>query len=185
MPIVFGESVTSVEEIVAAFARHGDRVRGTYRAHYRYDPAVPDPYAPPRLERPASLRGNPPDVAYPWEQIFLAAAACAGSDYPMLAAHWGVPLERVELVVEGVFDPRDEFDGLAGFDAPAESRHCYRALHLRATLVSDAPREALERIHERVLSHNMVLGALRGVARTSELTTVAPGERVGAATDGA
>jgi hypothetical protein len=37
MPVVFGDMVTSVEEIVGAFKRHGDRVRGTYRAHYRFD----------------------------------------------------------------------------------------------------------------------------------------------------
>ena len=159
MPVVFGEMVSSVEEIVAACDRHGDRLRGTYRA--------------PRLERPESLEANPPDVIYPWEQIFLAAAACAGSDYPMLAAHFGIPLERVEFVVEGEFDPRGEFDGLGGFDAPPEARHCYRTLHFRATLVSPAPREQLEKIHARVLSHNMVLGGLRGVPRTSELITLA------------
>jgi uncharacterized OsmC-like protein len=171
MPIVFGEPVNSVEEIVGAFARHGDRVRGTYRARYRFDPGTRDPYAPPRIERPESLRDNPPDVLYPWEQIFAAAAACAGSDYPMLAAHLGVPLDRVDFVVEGVFDPRGEFDELAGFRAPAEARHCYVSLHVRATLVSDAPRETLERIHARVLSHNMVLGALRGIPITSDLET--------------
>ena len=44
--------------------------------------------------------------------------------------------------------------------------------HLCATLVSSVPREQLERIHERVLSHNMVLGALRGVPQTSELVTL-------------
>jgi uncharacterized OsmC-like protein len=171
MPIVFGEMAGSVEEIVGAFARHGDAVRGTYRAHYRFDASMRDPYTAPRLERPASLRDNPPDVLYPWEQIFAAAAACAGSDYPMLAAHWGIPLERVELVVEGVFDPRHEFDGLAGYHAPADARHCYRSLHCRATLVSPAPREQLERLHERVLANNMVLDALRGVPMTSELVT--------------
>lgn len=173
MPVVFGESMWSVEDIVGAFRRHGDRVCGTYRAHYRFDPGTPNPYSAPRLERPDSLRENPPEVIYPWEQIFLAAAACAGSDYPMLAAHFGVPLERVDCVVEGVFDPRDEFDGLAGYSAPNDSRHCYRSLHLRATLVSPAPRDALERIHARVLSNNMVLGALRGIPRTSELVVVA------------
>jgi hypothetical protein len=172
MPIVYGEMAFSVEEIVDVFERYGDRVRGTYRAHYRFDPSVRDPYTAPRLERPESLRGNPPDVVYPWEQIFMAAAACAGSDYPMLAAHYGVPLERVEFVVEGVFDARGEFDGLAGFRAPADARHCYLRLHLRATTVSPAPRAALERIHERVLSHNMVLGALRGIPVTSELVTL-------------
>ena len=173
MPVVFGEMVSSVEEVVAAFDRHGDRLRGTYRALYRFDATTTDPYSAPRLERPESLEANPPDVIYPWEQIFLAAAACAGSDYPMLAAHFGIPLERVEFVVEGEFDPRGEFDGLGGFDAPPEARHCYRTLHFRATLVSPAPREELERIHERVLSHNMVLGGLRGVPRTSELVTLA------------
>ena len=173
MPVVFGEMVSSVEEIVAACDRHGDRLRGTYRALYRFDATTTDPYRAPRLERPESLEANPPDVIYPWEQIFLAAAACAGSDYPMLAAHFGIPLERVEFVVEGDFDPRGEFDGLGGFDAPPEARHCYRTLHFRATLVSPAPREELEKIHARVLSHNMVLGGLRGVPRTSELITLA------------
>jgi hypothetical protein len=169
MPVVFGEMVSSVEEIVDAFERHGDRVRGTYRAHYRFDPGTRDPYTPPRLERPASLRDNPPDALYPWEQIFVAAAACAGSDYSMLAAHFGIPLARVDFVVEGVFDPRGEFDGLAGFHAPDGARHCYEALHVRATLVSSAPRADLERLHARALSHNMVLGALRGIPLTSEL----------------
>jgi hypothetical protein len=149
-------------------------VSGTYRAHYRFDGTTRDPYTAPRLERPESLAGNPPNVIYPWEQIFLAAAACAGSDYPMLAAHYDVPLERVDFVVEGVFDPRGEFDGLGGFEAEADARHCYRALHLRATLVSSAPRADLERIHEHVVSHNMVLDALRGVPQTNELVTSIP-----------
>jgi hypothetical protein len=169
MPIVFGEPVYSVEAITDVLARHGDRVRGAYRAHYRFDPSTRDPYTPPRLERPESLRDNPSDVLYPWEQIFVAAATCAGSDYPMLAAHLGVSLERVDFVLEGVFDPRGEFDGLGGFRAPADARHCYMSLHVRTTLISDAPRAALERIHERVLSHNMVLGALRGIPITNEL----------------
>src|SRR5512143_2867911 len=143
MPVVYGESVWSVEEIVDAFRRHGDRVRGTYRAHYRFDPGMRNPYSAPRLERPDSLRDNPPDVIYPWEQI-------------LLAAHFGVALDRVDFVVEGVFDPRDEFDGLAGYSAPNDARHCYRTLHLSATVVSPAPRSVLERIHARVISDNMV-----------------------------
>ena len=172
MPVVFGEFAVSVEDIVAAFRRHGDRVRGTYRARYRFDAGNSNPYSAPRLERPDSLRDNPPDVIYPWEQIFLAAAACAGSDYPMLASHFGVPLERVDFVVEGVFDPRGEFDRLAGYSAPNDARHCYRSLHLRAELASDAPRASLERIHARVVSNNMVLGALRGIPMTDELVVL-------------
>ena len=172
MPIVFGETVTSVEQIVAAFERHGDRVRGTYRAHYRFDAETPDPYAPPRLERPESLSENPPEVVYPWEAVFLAAAACAGSDYPIFAAHLGIPLERVDFVVEGLFDPRGEFDGFSGYEAPADALDCYLALHLRATLVSSADPAELARLHARVVSGNMVLKALRGVPRTDELLTI-------------
>jgi hypothetical protein len=172
MPIVFGVSANSVEEIVDAFARHGDRVRGTYRAYYRFDESTANPYSPPRLERPESLKDNQPDVLYPWEQIVVAAATCAGSDYPMLAAHDAISLERVDFTVEALFDPRDEFDGLGGFHAPADARHCFLALHLRATLVSSAPRASLERMHEHVVSRNMVLGALRGVPMTNELVIV-------------
>lgn len=172
MPIVFGEMAASVEEIVAAFHRHGDRVRGTYRAHYRFDQTTSDPYDAPRLERPESLRDNPRDAVYPWEQIFLAAAACAGSDYAMLAAHFGIPLERIDFVVEGVFDPRPQFDGLGGFAVAHDAHHCYTTLHFRATVVSSAPRLELERIHQHVLSHNMVLDALRGIPHTSELVTL-------------
>jgi uncharacterized OsmC-like protein len=172
MPVVFGTRASTVEEIVAVFERYGDRVRGTYRAHYRFDQNTSDAYAVPRLERPDSLQDNPPNAIFPWEQVFLAAAACAGSDYPMLAAHYGIPLESVDFVVEGVFDPRGEFDGLAGFAAPQDARHCYRSLHFRVTMVSPAPREALETIHERALAYNMVVGALRGIPQTNELTLV-------------
>lgn len=169
MPIVFGESVNSVDEVVAAFRRHGDAVRGTYIARYVFDRHSTDPYRAATLERPASLEENPRDVCYPWEQVFIALANCAGSDYPMLAAHYHVPLDRVELVVEGVFDPRGEFDGLGGYHAPADAAPCFLSLHLRAILVSSAPRERLEEIHRRVMATNMVLGALRGIPKTSEL----------------
>lgn len=169
MPIVFGETVSTVKDIVSVLKKHGDAVRGTYRARYRFDARSTDPYTMPLLERPASLKDNAPAVVYPWEQIFAAAAACAGSDYPMLAAHAGIDLRWVEFIAEGVFDPRGEFDGLDGLEAPLDARHCFLSLHLRATLGSSAPRAALERIHERAISHNMVLGALRGIPMTSEL----------------
>lgn len=169
MPIVFDEAVSSVEEILDSFRRHGDAVRGTYRARYVHDGGSRNPYTSASLDRPPAMRGNPEDQTYPWEQIFVAAATCAGSDYPMLARHLGVPLGRVELVVEGVFDPRGEFDGLDGFRAPAESRPCFLSLHLEATLVSPAPRASLEPLHRRVIERNMVLGALRGIPRTDTL----------------
>lgn len=169
MPNVFGQPANTVDEITDAFRRHGDAIRGTYRALYVFDDGTQDPYAGARLERPASLVGNPPAVVYPWEQVFLAAATCAGSDYPMLARHFGVALDRAEFVVEGVFDPRDEFDGLAGFRGPGDAAGCYLALHLQATLTSEAPHDALLRIHRRVIERNMVLGALRGIPRTDAL----------------
>ena len=170
MPVVFGEMVESVEAVVNAFRRHGDRVRGTYRAHYRFDASTRDPYSGVRLERPESLAENPAETVYPWEQMFVSAAACVGSDYPMLAAHFGIPLERVDLTVEGVFDPRGEFGGLAGYSAPADARHCFQSLTLHTTLVSPAPRERLEMLHERALAYNMVLGALGGIPRSDTLT---------------
>ena len=148
-------------------------MRGIYRARYVFDERSQDPYAGTTLERPDSLLGNPADTVYPWEQIFLAAAACAGSDYPTLAAHYGVPLQRVELVIEGVFDPRGEFDGLAGFAAPADARSCFLSLRVSATLVSPASRASLKEIHSRVLTDNMVLGALRGIPTTSDLVHTA------------
>jgi len=181
MPMVFGVMASTVEDSIDAFRRHGDRVRGVYRAHYRFDPRMGNPYAPPRLERPECLEENPPDVIYPWEQVYLAAAACAGSDYPMFAEHLGIPLECADVVVEGVFDPRGEFDGLSGFSAPDEARHCYRTLHVRATLISSAPRHELEKLHARVVSNNMVLGALRGIPLTNELKIVPGHSMVGGA----
>jgi hypothetical protein len=181
MPVVFGEMVTTVEDITALLARYGNRVRGTYRAHYRFAPGMRDPYgAAPRLERPESLASDP-NGPYPWEQIFLAAATCAGSDYPMLAAHYGIALEQVDFVVEGTFDPGGEFTGLGGFEAPADARHCFLSLVCRATLVSDASLDQLRQLHDRVIAYNMVLGALRGIPRSSELAIV-PGVRVGGGT---
>jgi hypothetical protein len=49
---------------------------------------------------------------------------------------------------------------------------------VRARVVSSAPRERIEALHERVLAYNMVLGALRGIPLTSELT-IEPRERAG------
>jgi hypothetical protein len=169
MPVVFGEPVSSVEEIVRVFTRCGDAVRGRYRVRYVFDRQSKDPYRGATLERPLSLSQNPADALYPWEQIFMAAANCAGSDYPMLAAHFHVPIERVELVVEGIFDPRGAFDGLHDFHAPPDAAPCYLSIHLHATLDSPAPNEALHMIHDRVMSTNMVLGALRGIPRTAAL----------------
>ena len=105
MPNFFGQDLTTVSEISEALHRHGDASRLTYRAHYVFDDRSRDPYAGTRLERPAAMVGNPPGVTYPWEQVFLAAAGCAGSDYPMLASHLAVPIQRVELVVEGRLRP--------------------------------------------------------------------------------
>lgn len=173
MPNVFGREAQSIEEIVDVFHTHGANVRGTYRARYVWTKRSESPYsAGTSLERPDSLRGNPPSVVFPWEQVYLAAAACAGSDYPMIAAHLGVPLDAVTLVVEGVFDPRGEFHGLGGFEAPADAAPCYLSLHLRAEIVSSATREALEKIHAHVVARNMVLGALRGIPRTHELVVI-------------
>src|SRR5262249_738835 len=133
----------------------------------------------PALERPECLQGNPASVVFPWEQIFVAAATCAGSDYPMFASHLRIPLESVDFVVEGVFDPRPEFDGASGFRAPADARDCYPSLHPRTALVSSAPRADLERLHEHVVSRNMVLNALRGIPTTNELVTTTARARVG------
>jgi len=174
MPNVFGEQLSSVAEIVGAFRKHGDAVRDVYRARYVFDDHSVNPSSAARLERPSMMAGNPPNETYPWEQIFLAAAACAGSDYPMLARHLGVPISRVELVIEGVFDPRGEFDGLDGYHSPPDARPCFLSLHLRTTLTSAAPRASLERMHERVVERNMVLGALRGIPRTDELIIEKP-----------
>jgi hypothetical protein len=169
MPILCGVTVSTVEDILSVLKKHGDAVRGTYRARYHFNSQSTDPYTTPILERPASLKDNAPTVVYPWEQIFAAAAVCAGSDYPMLAAHEGIDLRSVEFVAEGVFDPRGQFDGLGGLEAPVDARHCYPSLHLCATLSSSAPRAILEKIHARVISHNMVLGALRGIPMTNDL----------------
>ena len=173
MLVVFGQMVSSVQDSLDVFERYGDRVRGTYRAHYRFDASQRDPYTAPRLERPECLEASPADAVYPWEQIYLAAAACAGSDYPMFASHFKIPIDSVDLVVEGVFDPRGEFDGASGFHALADARPCYLSLHLRATIASSAPRDEIERLHQRVMDQNMVLGALRGIPRTTELVVQA------------
>jgi hypothetical protein len=54
----------------------------------------------------------------------------------MLAAHPGIPLEPVELVVEGVFDPPDQVDGLDGSTAPVEAATASRALNRTAAALA-------------------------------------------------
>ena len=181
MPIVFGQPADGVAGIVAALQRNGDSIRGGYRSIYRYSSRTAGgPYRVPLLERPPALQEEPTSRVYPWEQIFVAAAACAGSDYPALAEYWDLPLERVERTVEGVFDPRGEFEGLNGLAAPQDARHCFVSLYLRATLISTARRADLERLHRRVIGHNMALGALRGVPLSDDLMIGQPQEALGA-----
>jgi hypothetical protein len=43
-------------------------------------------------------------------------------------------------------------------------------MHFRTRLTSSAPEDRLRAIHDRVIASNMVLAALRGIPRTSELT---------------
>src|SRR5215475_11546317 len=137
MPTVFGESVNSVNDCLRIFQRHGDAVRETYRARYLLDQRSRDPYKGATLERPPSLIESPSDVVYPWEQVFVAAANCAGSDYPMLAAHQGIALDRVEFIVEGFRSARrvrrsERFPGTTGLRvvlpvvAPSGHARCER-----------------------------------------------------------
>lgn len=169
-----GKEVSSVSEILEAFRESPSSFPCTYRVRYRFGMGSHDPYAGASMERPAVLSMNEPG-AYPWEAILVAAANCAGSDYPMLAEHFGVPLDGVDIELSAVFDPRGEFEGLGTIPQhKAGDRNCYQSLHWKATLVSSAPREALARVHERALSHNMVLNALRAVPLTGELVVKAP-----------
>lgn len=62
---------------------------------------------------------------------------------------------------------------LIGYRPDAEDA-LQETMHLRTTIVSSAPRLQIERLHERVVSQNMVLGALRGIPRTSELILQVP-----------
>ena len=172
-----GKEVNSVSEILDEFREHPHSYPGTYRVRYTFGPQS-DAYHGARLERPAAFRMNA-GGAYPWETIIVAAANCAGSDYPMLAEHYDVDLAGVEIELEADFDPRGEFAGLReSLPATPEMRHCYRAFRWKATLHSSASPEKLRTIHERVLSHNMVLDALRAVPITSELVVKAPAKEL-------
>jgi hypothetical protein len=173
---VCGKEVQSVDEIVAICKERGDAVRGTYKARYffggRYDH---NPYHGAALERPMSFMGNDPDAIYPWEQILVAAAQCGGSDYPMLAEYWGIPLQSVAIELEAVFDPRGEFSNLVpGFAGIKEQPNCYQSLKWKVTLASTAPKADLEKLNKRVLSHNMVLNALRAIPITTTLAIAPP-----------
>ncbi len=175
MPIVFGEEAYSIPEILAVFRKHGDKVRGTYTVRYRFGGGDRNPYAGASMERPAMFKDEDPHAIYPWESILVAAANCAGSDYPMIAAHWGIPLEAVDIDLKAVFDPRGEFSGVdPAWKGIPEAPASYQSFRWSATLTSSAPREQLERLQKRVLSHNMVLNALRAVPLTSELKVQVP-----------
>jgi|SRR5581483_5249445 len=166
-----GAEVNSVAEIVEHFRAHGKRFPSTYRVTYALGP---DAYAGARIERPAAFRLNAPGL-YPWEQLLVAAANCAGSDYPMLAEHYGVDLQRLDITFEADFDPRGEFAGLdPKLPASDGMRHCYLAFRWHARVRSDAPKDVLQRIHDRVLSHNMVLDALRAVPMEGRLVVETP-----------
>jgi hypothetical protein len=170
MPIVFGEEAYSVPQILDVCRRHGDKIRGTYVVHYSLGGGANNPYQGARLHRPPSLAKEDPHAIYPWEQILMAAANCAGSDYPMLADYWGIPFDALDVEFSAVFDPRGEFEGLdPKVPFPADSKPCYLGFTWKATITSDAPEADLRRIHERAMGRNMVLQALRAVPLKHEL----------------
>lgn len=177
MPNVFGEELYSIPEFIDAFRKHGDRMRGTYTVRYEFGGGMTNPYTGASLKRPPALAKEDPHALYPWEQILMAAANCAGSDYPILAQYWGIPLDRVEVEFTAVFDPRGEFGGLEPDVTIPDGPRSYQAFHWAATVTSPAPRPAIERVHQRALSNNMVLNALSAVPLTHSLRFIAPPQR--------
>lgn len=177
VPNVFGEDLYSIPEFMDAFRKHGDKVRGAYVVRYQFGGGNSHPYQGASMRRPPALAKEDPHAVYPWEQLLMAAANCAGSDYPILADYWGIPLEAVEVEFTAVFDPRGEFGGLERDVTIPDGPRSYQSFHWAATLTSSAPKADLERLHRRALSNNMVLTALAAVPMTDSLKVVVPGKR--------
>jgi uncharacterized OsmC-like protein len=104
---------------------------------------------PPTASDEPSLLGGNDSAPNPVEQLLGALGNCLAVGYAANASAEGILIRSLELEVEGDIDLRT-FLGLAGDNAG------FAAIRVKVHIDSDASREALERLHIKVVGTSPV-----------------------------
>lgn len=99
--------------------------------------------------------GGYDDLACSGDLLIASYAACQEITLRLVATAMGIDLERVELTVEGEWDVR----GTLGIDR--ETPVGYTRIHTSVKLVSDAPKDKLQKLLDRYERYCVVGATLR------------------------
>ena len=102
-----------------------------------------------------AMAGGVDEVACSGDLLLASLAACQEITLRMVAAAMGIPLQRVEVTVEGDMD----FRGTMGIDP--ETPVGFERIRTDIHVVADAPPDRLERLAQRAERYCVVASTLR------------------------
>lgn len=152
---------TVLAEAVAKVRSHlgslGDRAKATFRTKTRLEQGLTTTAKIRRfdltIDEPAEL-GGADQGPNPVEVLLAAFGTCQEIVYAVYAAALGIPLDRLEIDVDGDLDPRGFF-GVA--DVPAGLSQ----LRFRVRIESSAPAERIAELARLVERHCPVLDVIQ------------------------
>ena len=101
------------------------------------------------------MAGRLGDLACPGDVHLASLAACQEITLRMVAAAIGIPLQQVEVTVEGDMD----FGGTMGIDP--ETAVGFQRMRTHIRVAADAPPDRLERLAQRAERYCVVASTLR------------------------
>ena len=99
--------------------------------------------------------GGSGDEACSGDMLLEALIACAGVTFSAVATAMGLPIESASITAEGVLD----FRGTLGLSK--EVPIGFESIHLKFDVVSDAPREQIEKLVELTERYCVILQSLK------------------------
>lgn len=148
-----GVDLEAVGGLVRAVTDDATSAQTTWAAHVTWKDAFASEarvrtFAPTASDEPPALGGGD-TAANPVEQLLSALGNCLAVGYAANASVAGITIDALTIDVRGDIDLRvflGVAEGHAGFDS----------ITADVTLLSEAPREAVEALHAKVLSSSPV-----------------------------
>ena len=163
-----GLDLGGLQTIVAGWQSDPAKRQTVWRTHVEWQDGFGNTFqsrshAPVRVDEPTSLGGTD-SAANPAEVLLGALGTCLSIGYALNAAARGIELQHLALDLEGDID-LGVFGGLV-----EDGNAGYSDIRVRVQVQSDAPREALEALHEHVVRTSPILNTVaRPVNVTSEV----------------
>ena len=161
-----GLDLAALNSIVSTWQADPDKRKTVWRSRVEWEGGFRNTvhargHAPIRVDEPAALAGS--DTApNPAELLLGAVGTCLSIGYALNAAARGIELRQLALELEGDID-LSVFAGLADEGTPG-----YSDIRVRAHIVSDAPADVIQALHEHVVRTSPICST---VARPVNVTT--------------